>query len=325
MITVVLCHFLCCCVTKDDTVVRAFILFIYYFHMPLFVFISGYFSKNTEKCRETAFRNLFMVFLIAQVFWAIFKFITCGSVHYFRYFLDPGYAIWYIVSLFFWRLLLKDLIRVRHILLISFFLSPVVMFLSNADALFAVNKTVGFLFFFLLGYYTTEKQIRLIRKIPKLAALGGLVLIFGLTFYAVNNGIFLYGQTKAILLHIENLRSFPHIWEGLCAYYQAIILAVICSVLVIAAIPEKKTFLAFIGKDTMPLYLSHTYFLIFCDMLLSAFSFSPEESYAVALGMCAVVIAGCSTPPFRKIFHTVYDTIIGCFYPKSIERKSSAL
>lgn len=34
--------------------------FIYSFHIPLFAFISGYFSKNIDKIRETAFSRLLL-------------------------------------------------------------------------------------------------------------------------------------------------------------------------------------------------------------------------------------------------------------------------
>lgn len=41
------------CVWGDNYYfLQTVLCFIYYFHMPLFIFVSGYFSKNVEKRRN---------------------------------------------------------------------------------------------------------------------------------------------------------------------------------------------------------------------------------------------------------------------------------
>lgn len=42
--------------------------YIYLFHMPLFAFITGYFTKNFERARETAVEKCLMPYLIFRVF-----------------------------------------------------------------------------------------------------------------------------------------------------------------------------------------------------------------------------------------------------------------
>ncbi len=322
IITVVLCHLLGCCIAKQDLIPRSLVVFIYYFHMPLFIFISGFFSKNVEKCRETAFRNLFLVYVVAQVFWVIFKYLTNGSVHYIRHFLDPGYAIWYIVALFFWRLFLKDLIRIPHILLISFLVSPLIMFLSDAELVLAINKTVGFLFFFLLGYCAGPEHVAKVRRLPRPLAIALLAAIYAATVMLMKAGILSYGGAKSLLLHTMNMASFDSVWLGLGLYYGALAMAVLTGGLVLAAMPAKKNFLAYIGGDTLPLYLSHTYFLILCDMLFAAVSLPHGAEYAVVLSLCVLLVAVFSTPLYRRAFHGVYGFLIGLICPKSAQKKS---
>lgn len=325
IIVVVLCHLLGCAMAKSDLFVRSFVLFIYYFHMPLFIFISGYFSKNIDKCRDNAFRSLFMVYIVAQIFWVIFKYLTNGSTHYIENFLDPGYAIWYIVALFFWRIFLKDLVKLRGALIIAFLISPLIMFLPQEQMILAINKTVGFLFFFLLGYYTTKEHIAKIRKIPWFAALILLALILGGTYLLLAKGIIPYGGAKAIFMYTaamtEIADAFGSAWYGLPIYYGAMIVALICSVLVIAACPGRKTFLAHIGGDTLPLYLSHTYFIILLDMFFAAYALPHGAEYAVVVLLSTVLIIVFSTKIYRKIFHAVYETIIGLICPKSLHKK----
>ena len=320
---VVLCHFLGGIVSKSDVFTRTLIVFIYYFHMPLFIFISGYFSKNPDKARSSAFRTLLLVFVIAQVFWIIFKFIANGSVYYLQHFLDPGYAIWYVVALFFWRLLLKDLIKIPHILIISFLISPLIMILSQAEMTLAINKTVGFLFFFLLGYYTNGEIMNKIRAIPVLPAAAGLIAIFIGTFLLIKFDILSYGGMKALLLHTKTLGSFDSIWFGILAYYGALVMSVITGVLVMAVMPQKKNILAYIGGDTMPLYLSHTYFLIIADLVFAAVALSYGVQYIIVLGATLLLTVIFSTPIYRKIFHAVYDFCINVIYPPELTKEKS--
>ena len=43
---------------NDNSILMTLYIFIYIFHMPLFIFISGYLSKNFYKMKRKAIRNL---------------------------------------------------------------------------------------------------------------------------------------------------------------------------------------------------------------------------------------------------------------------------
>ena len=45
--------------------------FIYLFHMPLLFFVSGMFSKDTEKCREKAVFDLLIPYFLFQLFYGL--------------------------------------------------------------------------------------------------------------------------------------------------------------------------------------------------------------------------------------------------------------
>lgn len=322
IILVVLCHFLGCCLLRGDYLLRSFVLFIYLFHMPLFIFVSGYFSKNVDKSRDTAFYSLFLVFVFAQIFWIVFKYLTNSSVYYIEHYLDPGYALWYIVSLFFWRFFLKDLIKLRHTLLISFLISPLIMFLSGSEMTLAINKTIGFLVFFLLGYYASAETVKKIRRLPKYMALLLLALIFAGVAVLLKENLITYSFTKAILMHTMPMAGFANVWTGLGAYYGAILLAVLCGGLILAAVPQKRTFLSSLGKDTLPLYLTHTYFLILCSMLLEKIALPHGLECAITLAICLAVIIIFSTDLYRRLFHNVYNHLIQWIYPRCSMKKS---
>ena len=59
-------HTLAPYVVTQDSAFRYIMQYVYLFHMPLFAFITGYFSKNVEKCRNTAVKNVLIPYLVLQ-------------------------------------------------------------------------------------------------------------------------------------------------------------------------------------------------------------------------------------------------------------------
>ena len=69
---VVIGHILDPYIERQDSLYRYLMQYIYLFHMPMFAFITGYFTKNTEKARNSAFRNV----LVPYIFWQLLYIIT---------------------------------------------------------------------------------------------------------------------------------------------------------------------------------------------------------------------------------------------------------
>ncbi len=75
---------------------------IYLFHMPLFIFVSGYCSKfNIKKI----IKKLIIPYVFAQTLWSIIEYFIMGSTQNFLlYILTPRWVLWYLLSMIFWRL-----------------------------------------------------------------------------------------------------------------------------------------------------------------------------------------------------------------------------
>ncbi len=80
---------------------------IYAFHMPLFVFVSGYFSRKKDSFWDST-KRLIILYLIFNTAYILLD-IALGESLTFRRVLTPSFALWYILSLIIWRMLIQIL------------------------------------------------------------------------------------------------------------------------------------------------------------------------------------------------------------------------
>lgn len=234
-----------------------FYVFIYLFHMPVFIFISGYFSKQVQKGRKTAVKTFLIPYLILNFILSIIL-LLMGKIETITI-LNPGWTLWYLYCMFIWRLLLPDLIKVRHILIFSFIVGIFSGFLTEFGTYMAMARTLGFLPFFLAGYYTDRKMIEKLRRFPFSRLLGLLVIILGLitAFLWVNTQLppeILWGDRAYDLFEIP---LWQNILADLCLY--ALGFAFVFAFLVMAT--EKRHFYTVWGQNTLAIYLLHIYLI----------------------------------------------------------------
>lgn len=137
---------------------------IYLFHMPLFVLLSGYFSKtiNREKFKKGALRQIESYFIASLLVYVL-------STHTLNEFINPTQANWYLLSLILWRLIIVVSQEVKmgggKLLIFSFILSIVTFALpiTKGFLMLAWGRTVQFLPFFVIGYLFTADNIDFLR------------------------------------------------------------------------------------------------------------------------------------------------------------------
>ena len=195
----------------------AYYLFIYLFHMPLFMFVSGYLSKNLEKRRNLAFEELFIPYVIFQVVVGGLFLVTTHSAEALSNILIPQFGAWYLISLFTFRVFMPNLIKIKYILPISILINILACLSGNIGSVFGLNKSLGFFVFFLLGYYVTADKIELLRKkinpiiatIILLVSLIIAVLVFSKCDYSV--WLSILSRTADVSLFTDSLTAiFVH-------------------------------------------------------------------------------------------------------------------
>lgn len=260
-------------IRKDYEVARLLYVFIYEFHMPVFVFISGYLSKNVEKGRRNAVRNFLTPFLLFNIIWNLItlvgplflrgKFTELPSEQAFSFF-TPGWALWYIFAMFLWKILLPDLLKFKNIFILSVIAGIFVKLSGEFGSYMALSRTITFAPFFLAGYYSSEEKLKRFRKFTRFNILNKvpsiLILIIGvliaLIFVNYSNiaDEFFWADRSYSNFNIK-------IFTGILLYIAVYIIGFAFVYVFINLMPENQTFLSKIGKNTLSVYFLHTYFI----------------------------------------------------------------
>lgn len=229
-------------------------IFIYSFHMPLFIFISGYFSKNLT---WTKYKNkllpLILTYFVFQTILSIPSIIN-DTFSFSNFILYPQKVMWYIPALLFWRFSISIISKIRlsiaTILLLSFAASFILGFKNIPVYLYIPSRFIVFLPYFIMGYYCSKEIISSIRNWKKLYSIIVLVLFaitiyiympydLGLSFFA----IFPYGAQFPGDKLLGLLYRF-------LSYFISI--AISCAVINLATTKLKKW-----GDRTLDIYLLH--------------------------------------------------------------------
>ena len=147
--TVVFAHFLLGnSKKKPSSLSRKIVVFIYCFHMPGFIFISGFLtSKNSEKISNSC-KLLILYYIFNFSYSIILHFYIKTAIGFFI----PLHSYWYILSLFYWRISINFFYNFKFIFLISIIISLLVGFWTSFSNFLSIGRTFTFFQFFLSGY-----------------------------------------------------------------------------------------------------------------------------------------------------------------------------
>lgn len=257
-------------------------VFIYLFHMPVFIFISGYFSKNLEKGRKTAARTFLIPYLLLNTFLSIILMLA-GRMESISI-LNPGWTLWFLYSMFIWRLMLPDLVRVKHIMLLSFLAAVFSGMLTEFGTYMALARTLGFLPYFLAGYYTTSEHIERIRRLRYGMLLSIVVIITGIltALHWVNIGLpaeLLWGDRAYEAFTIP-------LYQNILADIALMLLAFGFIFAFLILCTRKTHFYTPWGKNTLSIYLLHIYLIA---PVIYFTQFIPQHSVRLILLLLASI------------------------------------
>ena len=312
ILLVVIGHFIEPCYTNTLflTVLK---WFIFSFHMPAFIFISGYFSKKDMGLEKLIQKLVIPYFVFELLYYFLYVFVIHKEIG--LYFNCPKFSLWYLMALFFWRIATPYVKKIPGNLFIAITGGLLIGF-TQLGNFFSIPRTLFFYPFFLAGYYFQESWFESIRRhwkaftvgLASLAGLlGGWVLITG---QELTPFIF-YGRYSYEDMGLTN--GWGLLIRLVCYGISFLAIFALC-----AFIPRKQHFYSILGVRTMPIYLFHglVYSILKDSRILEKVDFPVETG--LLLGFCVLLTFALATElPYK------FTTWISSFpvrLPKSFSR-----
>src|SRR4051794_27918347 len=143
--------------------------FLYAWHVPAFVFVTGYLSRSFTYAPQRLWqlvRTVVVPYVVFECALALFR-IYIGGEKLEDLFRDPHWPMWYLSALFFWRLLTPVFTRVSR--LSTVLAVAVAVATSLVAGLYAgdtldLARVLGLLPFFVLGLTSTPERLERLRQ-----------------------------------------------------------------------------------------------------------------------------------------------------------------
>jgi fucose 4-O-acetylase-like acetyltransferase len=246
---------------RDHGPAEALYYWIYFFHMPAFILISGYLSRSFDASSNRVEKLVLSLAVPYLIFWTIHQsiyFVERGGPPDSLSVLKPTWTLWFLVALFLWRLSVPIWKRLRWPVLVAVAVSMFGATASLGDTL-SMGRVISFLPFFVLGLSLRREHFayldRLWVRILSLLVLGA-TAVLAVPISGHLSRDWLFWKDSLTDRDIDPLMpSF-----GIRLAFMA--LALVMTVAVLALTPKQRTWFTALGSYTLYVYLGHSVVLI---------------------------------------------------------------
>lgn len=283
----------------ESPLIYALYMSIYLFHMPAFIFVSGFFAKGIMRPGyiKKVSRKLLIPFLIFQVIYSLFYFWIEQDETLSISLLTPEWSLWFLLSLFFWNVLLRITVKwVKPAVAIALAvgLGLLIGMIPESLHVLSISRTIVFFPFFLIGYYIKREWFTpLFTTSARIVLLLTAVILF-LFFYQNTNiqiewlfGSVSYNDLGANLLSGVAWRSLIYIINGIMIMF------------IFSFVTHKSFFFTAWGRNTLYVYLLHGFFV---QLSRHVNTFEPQPSLFVLFLMAAALTLLLSSPLAAALF-----------------------
>lgn len=240
--------------------------FIYVFHMPAFMVVSGRFAKKRIDTGDwpTVISKMVVPYIVFQTAFLVLFSALDATPSKFSYF-SPLFGLWYFLNVAVYSIITTHLKRHKWLFPASIVAALVVGFCLHT-LYGGFHRLVAFYPFFLFGYYTAGMKFDFCKKIP--FRIFSYLLFVAIGLYVLYNFKNKNGDISWNLLCMnKNYEDISELmgWstaETLAHTALRYIMGFAGFFMVLGMMPTKKTFFSYIGKHSVYVYVLHCMFII---------------------------------------------------------------
>lgn len=320
---VVLGHFLPVIADKSAGA-RVIHTYIYLFHMPLFVFLSGMFAKKAINNKdERKIIGFLLIYVIFRLGIYLIKKLVFGVENVALNIFNSKGAPWYIFSLAVWYAILMIIGKYNKKVLLglSFIISILAVCDSKIGDFLCASRIITFLPFFIIGYYVDSIKIKEItskRKVQILSililALVGVLLVILLDKEKLLNIIYHVSTGRVSYKGLNMTMITAMIWRA--GWYMV---SIIMSFSFMCIVPQKRIVLiSKFGTRTLAVYVLHLFVLMIIENTVLE-SMIVSNSYRLFI---VIIISILTTIILSlKPFSLGFNKVLTMNYRKLLEKK----
>jgi fucose 4-O-acetylase-like acetyltransferase len=282
---------------------------IYSFHMPAFLFVSGWFARFDR--RKIVFQLLYL-YLVAQLLYCLFdRFVLNPEDPCALQFTTPYWVLWYLLVLVVFHLLLpllqqEGLKKQSLILAVLVVLSLLSGYDTNLSYFLALARILNFAPYFFLGVYARHHREaigRFVRRRDGQTAALSLVLTAAVVLSALflrRTGWITTDMMYAAKAYTDLYRPAQRLVIFLIALVWIAFLVLVVQRFLLKKIPVIST----LGQNTLPIFLLHGFVVKYAGKIALLHPEGQGSLWAV-LALAVAVLLVLGSPPVNWLVKKV--------------------
>ncbi|MET9804562.1 acyltransferase family protein [Streptomyces sp. NPDC006368] len=296
-------------VMEGSRAARALYMFVYAFHMPAFILISGYFSRSFTGRPHQIQRlvtGIVVPYVVFEVAYTLFRRWAADEPTLPVSLTNPFYLTWFLIALFVWRLTTPLWNSLRHPLPVALVIACLGSLTPGISDDLDLQRIFQFLPFFVLGLCLRPEHFRWVRR--RAVRLAALPLVAGALVFAY------WVAPRLRMSWFYRSTSAPELgspwWAGPLMTLSLFACALLLTAAFLAWVPVRRTWFTVLGAGTICGYLLHGFLVKSLDywrvVRLHPWLTEPGGLVLTTLTAATAVTLLC-TPPVRRALRCVTE------------------
>ncbi|WP_079159691.1 acyltransferase family protein [Streptomyces griseus] len=288
-------------VMDGSRVTRALYMFVYTFHMPAFILVSGYFSRSFDMSPARVKRlvaGVAVPYVLFETAYSLFR-RYAGSDDVAITLLDPMYLTWFLIALFVWRVTTPLWRALRHPLPVALTLAVLASLTPGIGDDLDLQRVLQLLPFFVLGLLLKPEHFEFVRRRQ--------VRLLSLPLIAVALLFAYWAAPRMRLGWFYRSSSAQELgapwWSGAVMSLAMFGCALLLTVGFLAWVPRRRLWFTALGAGTICGYLLHGFLVKGAGYLglFDRYTWLSEPAGVVLVSLVAAsAVTLLCTPPVRR-------------------------